>query len=254
MNQLTYVYALVRADKRPLLRAVPGAMPGGGPVRLVAPAAGLWLAVSSVAAQDYGEAALESGLQDLDWLGPRAIAHEAVVEHFLACRAVLPMQLFTLFKTDDRAMEHVRRTQPEIEGILARIERHVEWGLRLTWDEQAARLAAELRHADSGAASGAAYLSRKRDLLGVRRTEWATARTAADHLYQAMGRGAAAARRHNKTEEAATNSRVLLDAAFLVRAEEADAFRELLEQQERGLGQSGIVASLTGPWPPYNFI
>jgi hypothetical protein len=254
VNVLTYVYALVRAEKRPLLRALPGAMPGGGPVRLVAPAENLWLAVSTVPAQDYGEAALEAGLQDLDWLGPRAIAHEAVVEHFLACNALLPMQLFTLFKSDDRAVEHVQRTQPEIERILGRIERHVEWGLRLTWDEQAARLAAELRHAEVGAKSGSAYLARKRDLLEVRRTEWTTARTAAEDLYQIMGRAAAASRRHSKTEEATPQSRVLLDAAFLVRAEKADAFRQQLERQEHGLAETGIVASLTGPWPPYNFV
>ena len=254
VNVLTYVYALVRAERRPPLRVLPGAMPGGGPVRLVAPAAGLWLAVSTVPAQAYDEAALEAGLQDMDWLGPRAIAHEAVVEHFLACPALLPMQLFTLFKTDDRAVEHVVRTQPEIERILGRVERHAEWGLRLTWDEQAARLAAEARHADGGAASGAGYLARKRDLLDVRRTEWTAARTAAEQLYEALEEEAAAARRHSKTEEAAPHSRVLLDAAFLVRTDKADAFHELLERQESSLARSGIVASFTGPWPPYNFV
>src|SRR5688572_21435986 len=155
-------------------------MPGGGPVRLVAPTEDLWLAVSTVPAQDYDEAALEAGLQDLDWLGPRAIAHEAVVEHFLACPAVLPMQLFTLFKTDERAVEYVLGKQARIERILDRIERHAEWGLRLTWDEQAARLATEQRHARDGPATGVAYLARKRDLLEVRRTEWATARSAAE--------------------------------------------------------------------------
>ena len=254
MKVLTYVYALVRADKRPALRALPGAMPGGGPVRLVAPAQGLWLVVSTVPAQAYDEAALEAGLQDLDWLGPRAIAHEAVVEHFLACPALLPMQLFTLFKTDGRAVDHVVNTQPEIENILGRVERHAEWGLRLTWDEQAARLAAQVRHADGDAKAGAAYLARKRNLLEVRRTEWTTARTAAEQLYDVLGREAAACRRNTRTEEAAPHSRVLLDAAFLVRTDKADAFRERLERQERSLAQSGIAASLTGPWPAYNFV
>jgi len=221
---------------------------------LVAATEDLWLAVSTVPAQAYDEAALEAGLQDLDWLGPRAIAHEAVVEHFLACTAVLPMQLFTLFKSDDRAVDHVLRTQHQIERILGRIERHVEWGLRLTWDEQASRQAAEKLHATAGVASGAAYLARKRDLLEVRRSEWTTAFTAAEHLYQTMGREAAASRRHSETEQAAPHSRVLLDAAFLVRAEKVDAFRELLGRQERVLGETGIVASLTGPWPPYNFV
>ena len=33
----------------------------------------------------------------LEWVAPRALAHETVVEHFLPAPAVLPMQLFTMF-------------------------------------------------------------------------------------------------------------------------------------------------------------
>lgn len=245
---LTYVYALVRAEKRPPLRALPAAMPGGGPVRLV-PAEDVWLAVSTVPAREYDQGALEAGLQDLDWLGPRAVAHEAVVEHFLSCPAVLPMQLFTLFKTDERAVDHVVRTHGKIARILQRIEGHVEWGLRLAWDEQAARaLAPPL------AASGTAYLARQRDQLAARRTGWAEARGAADKLYRTLGRAAAAARRHGATEEASPQSRLLLDAAFLVRGDQCAAFQEQVRAYGQELAAQGITVALTGPWPPYNFV
>jgi hypothetical protein len=247
---LTYVYALVRAEKRPRLRGTPAAMPGGEPVRTLVAADDLWLLVSSVPAASYGESALEAGMQDLDWVGTRAQAHEAVVEQFLTCRAVLPMQLFTLFTSDARAVQHVLRQRARIDRILERIERHVEWGLRLTWDEQAARP----RHALAAPRSGVDYLARKRDLLDLGHNQWATARTAADHLYQSLGVKAAAACRHTRTEEAAPQSRVLLDAAFLVRTDHSSAFRALLRRQARVLGDAGVVVSLTGPWPPYNFV
>ena len=250
---LTYVYALVRAAKRPRLRGPPAAMPGGEPVRTLAAGEDLWLLVSTVPAAAYGEEALEAGMQNLDWVGPRALAHEAVVEQFLACRAVLPMQLFTLFTSDDRAMDHVLRQRARIDRILERIERHVEWGLRLTWDEQEARKAPPPHRDPAAAGSGAAYLAHKKDLLALGRDQWAAARTAADHLYQSLGREAAAARRHTDNEEA-PQSRVLLDAAFLVRTDHGSAFRALLRRQARALGESGVVVSLTGPWPPYNFV
>ena len=249
---LTYVHALVRAAKRPRPRGAPAAMPGGGPLRLLFAGDALWLVVSAVPASAYGEAALEAGLQDLEWVGPRAVAHESVVEQFLTCRAVLPMQLFTLFKSDQRALEHVLHHRARIDRILDRIERHVEWGLRLTWSETEARQAAQ--PALAVAPSGAAYLAHKKDLLDVGRNQWATARTVADHLYQSLGREAAAACRHTRTEEAAPQSRVLLDAAFLVRSDHCSAFRALLRRQSRGLGDAGVVVSLTGPWPPYNFV
>jgi hypothetical protein len=31
-------------------------------------------------------------------------------------------------------------------------------------------------------------------------------------------------------------------------------FRAALRQRARTLGTAGLVATLTGPWPPYNFI
>ena len=44
------------------------------------------------------------------------------------------MQLFALFKSDARAVEHIVRNNRRIGRILLRIERQVEWGLRLMWD------------------------------------------------------------------------------------------------------------------------
>ena len=128
----------------------------------------LWLIVSTVPASEYGEAAVERGLQNMDWVGRRALAHEAVVERFLAARAVLPMQLFTMFTSDDRAIEHVTGDRARIVKILARVERKVERGVRLTWDEQAARNAVERTHAAPAGrgpapAAGLTYLARGRD-------------------------------------------------------------------------------------------
>ena len=219
-----------------------------------------WAIVSSVPAAQYDEAALAAGLQNLDWVGRRALAHEAVVEHFLAEPAVLPMQLFTLFTSDERALEYVMRERRRIDRILTRLERQLEWGLRLTFDERAAREVVEAQHRSrrtkrvATEESGSAYLSRKRDLLDVTRVQLTAARSAANRLYRAMSREATDARRRRSTEQMAPGSRLLLDAAFLVPVRRATAFRRALRQQVKSLSGSGLVVSLTGPWPPYNFI
>lgn len=219
-----------------------------------------WVIVSSVPAAKYDEATLARGLQNMDWVGRRAMAHEAVVEHFLGASAVLPMQLFTLFTSDERALDYVARERRRIDRILNRLERQLEWGLRLSFDERAARQAVEGRHRTRrarGAASiesGAAYLARKRELLDVTRVQLAGARRAAERLYRGMARQATEARRRRSTEELAPGSRLLLDAAFLVPARRGTAFRAEVRRQVKELSGSGLVVSLTGPWPPYNFI
>ena len=255
---LTYVYCLVKSPRRPSLRGAPAGI-GGGEVRAIDGGGGIWLIVTSAPEADYGEAALARGLQNLDWVGREALAHEAVVERFLTAPSVLPMQLFTLFTSDERALEHVRRDRRRIASILTRVERHAEWGLRLTFDERAARSASRKaggRPARSAAADrvGTAYLTRKREQRDLRQRRLADAKADADRLYRTMSRAAAAAVRRSATEQAVPGSRLVLDAAFLVPRTKATVFRSLLRRHARSLGSSGFVVSLTGPWPPYNFI
>ena len=256
---LIYVYCLVRAPRRPSLRNVPDGMPDSSELRALDAGNGLWAVVANVPAGDYDESALARGLQDLDWVGHRAMAHESVVEHFLGASAVLPMQLFTLFTSDERALAHVARDRARIDRILGRIERQVEWGVRLSFDANAVRAAADApasraRSRHAAEVDGTSYLARKRDLLDVSRARLAEARGAADRLYRALSREASEARRRTATEQAVPGSRVILDAAFLVPRDRGTSFKAALRQHTRKLQDAGVVASLTGPWPPYNFI
>jgi hypothetical protein len=267
---LTYVYCLVRSARRPTLPPASAGLPGSRDLRLIdatgkpgpagrprqTPVDRLWIVAATVDASEFDETALAKGLQKLEWVGPRAMAHETVVEHYLSAAAVLPMQLFTMFTSDERAMAHVTRDRARLDRILARLDRHHEWGLRLTFDDAAAKAAVEDAAQRNGRvqASGAAYLRRKRDVLEATRGGLARARSGATRLYTAMSREATEARRRRATEAAAPDSRLLLDAAFLVPVRRTAAFRRALAGQAHSLTAAGIVVSLTGPWPPYNFI
>jgi hypothetical protein len=256
VSSLTYVYCLVLGGRRPSIPAESTGIPGGREMRAIPAGAGLWLIVATVPAKDYDEPALAKGLQNLDWVGRRAMAHEAVIEQFLSARAVLPMQLFTLFTSDERAVQHVARQRKGILAVLKRIEKKVEWGLRLTFDEGAVRTSVEASAGKRAkeTPSGAAYLARKRDLLDVTRGRLKAARGEADRLFAALKKEAAESRRRSETEQASAGARLLLDAAFLVPASRTRAFRAAVGRHARTIGANGIVVSLTGPWPPYNFI
>jgi Gas vesicle synthesis protein GvpL/GvpF len=255
---LSYVFCLVRRARRPTLRRIAEGMPGGGALRAIEVGDELWAIVQDVPERDYGEAALARGLQSLDWVGPRAVAHEHVIESFLSANALLPMQLFTLFNCDDRVVQHVRSDGVRVRRILKRVEHKLEWGLRLTYAEPKGPRSLARRSRDvaeaAGPRSGAEYLARRRDVLDVNRRRLRTARAAADRVYTSMSRLAADSRRRTSLERAAPGSRLLLDAAFLVPSVSSGAFRAIARQQTRELRDAGVSVSLTGPWPPYNFI
>jgi hypothetical protein len=206
--------------------------------------------VSSVPARQYDAGTLDRGVQRLEWVGPRALAHEAVVEHFLSAPAVLPMQLFALFTSDERAIEHVTRERRRIARILARVEGHVEWGLRVTVPPEPSGL----RATRFTPRTGADYLALKRNRREAGRTHLERAKRDVGRAYRSISRTAAAARRRPEIEEAAPGSPVVLDAAFLVPAGRRRAFETAVRRHTRPLEGAGMTVSLTGPWPAYNFI
>ena len=255
---LTYVYCIVRSARRPSVPRV-APMPGADAIRVLPAGAGLWLIASDVPVKDYGEDALTTGFHDLQWVGSRAMAHEAVIERFLAARAVLPMKLFTLFTSDERALNHVTRHARRIARVLARVDRQLEWGVRLTFDQRTSTGAdGHTPRAKATAArrkeTGSAYLTRKKDQRDRSRLRLAQARSAGERWYRSMARQATAAHRRKAMEQAASGSRLIVDAAFLVPARRATAFRAEVRRQARDLSAAGVAVALTGPWPPYNFV
>ena len=247
---LSYVFCLVRSARRPALRDTTEGMPGGRDLRAVESSGGLWAIVESVSESAYGEAALARGLQNLDWVAARAVAHERVIESFLSASALLPMQLFTLFTSDERVVEYVRAERARIVRILKRVENKVEFGVRLTWNATAL----QERASKGSVRTGTEFLARKRDILDVNRTGVAAARKAADRAYKDIGRQALGSHRRTSLERAAPGSRLLLDAAFLVATSKSGAFKAAVRQQTRELRGTGISIVLSGPWPAYNFI
>lgn len=215
-----------------------------------------WLVVSTVPERQWGEAALQAGLQDMEWVGDRALAHEAVVERFLDSDAVLPMQLFALFRTDERALDHVRQRRRSVAKLLSRVEHQVEWGLRLTFEPAKAVAGGSATRTRSigPQVSGRDYLKGKRALRDETRAALGRARTDAARVYRTLSLAATRSRRRTDLERAVAGSRLVLHAAFLVPAARSRSFAAAVRKHTRPLGRSGMTVSLTGPWPAYNFI
>jgi hypothetical protein len=230
-----------------------------GPVRILDVDRGLYLAVADAPLDRYGEDAINRGLSNLDWVSRAAIAHESVVESFAGAAAVLPMKLFTLFTSDDRALAHVRSGRARIAAAAKRVANHHEWGVRVIQDRlrPAGPTTSEARRSRAGSngrPSGIAYLTRKkaqRD-AGLERASHARATVAA--LYHRLAARATLARRKAPRELPVQGGPLLLDAAFLVPRRRARSFQSLAAREARSLARLGYGLTLTGPWPPYSFV
>ena len=251
----TYVYCVVAAERRPRAARAARGLPGTGPVRILDVDEGLYAAVADAPLDRYGEAAINKGLTDLDWVSRAAVAHEAVVESFIAEKAVLPMKLFTIFTGDERAIEHVRAERRRIAAVVKRVANHQEWGVRVVIDrERAAAAAAPKKKAAPAPRSGVAYLSQKKAQRDAVNELAANAREAVAGLYDRLAAKSRLARRRLATELPVQGGPLLLDAAFLVPRARSASFQALASRESRALARQGYGLTFSGPWPPYSFV
>jgi Gas vesicle synthesis protein GvpL/GvpF len=244
-----YVYCVVRSTRKPATARVPAGLPGAESPQVTKLDGTLWLVHAVVPLARYGSAPLEVSLRDLQWVSTIAVAHEAVVEHFAEGRGatVIPMKLFTMFTTLDRAMQEMQLRRDDLEDVLERIAGCEEWGVRVM---RGAVKRAERRSARPE--SGAEFLAaRKR----ARDDAYEAARGAAEAADEAFARLSRIAKeRRRRSDDTPGAAPPLLDAAFLVPAARRARFHATAERVAQDLARRGAQMTLTGPWPPYNFV
>jgi gas vesicle protein GvpL/GvpF len=213
---------------------------------------GLYVAVADAPLSRYGEAAINRGLSDLEWVSRAAVSHEAVIASFIGETAVLPMKLFTIFTSDARALEHITSQRTRIAALVKRVTNHQEWGVRLVLDR--APPVARIKRANPSGARGAAYLSHKKAQRDATVELASRARETVARLYDRLEAKSKLARRRSASELPVQGGPLLLDAAFLVPRARAAAFKALTAREARTLSRQGYGMTVSGPWPPYTFV
>jgi hypothetical protein len=249
LTSATYLYCVLRARGKPSTGRLPAGVPGGERPRILDVGGGLWLVATDVPADRYAGEALDAALRDLDWVAKIAVGHEAVVEHFARQPdvTVVPMKLFTMFSSDERALAEMRRRRKDIAAAVRRIAGAQEWGVRIM--RGSALAPARQASAERG---GVAFLAARKRARDASREAALAAVEAADTAFARLSAVARAVRRRDREREGTPPP--LLDAAFLVPATRRAAFQAAAREQARACRDAGAVMTLTGPWPAYNFV
>jgi hypothetical protein len=250
-SRLTCVYCVVRARRPPSLIGAPRGLAGATRLRALQVGDDAWIVASDVPASRYGEAALERGLRDLGWVSRCALAHAAVVKHFANAPAVVPLKLFTLFTSDASAVAQIGRARRSLERALDRVAGCAEWAVRVAYDPARDGGARPPRRRDL---TGAEFLRRKRDAVASSRASIARARTRAAAALRGLDAIARESRARRTLEPAGGASAVILDVAYLVPASRRARFADAVARAAHRVEDAGQAVTLTGPFPPYNFV
>jgi hypothetical protein len=252
MATATYVYCLAQSARKPTSAGVPAGLPGASAPAVAEVGDRVWLVHAEVPLDRYGESTLASAIKDLEWVSRVAVAHESVVEHFAALRGttVIPMKLFTMFSGTARAVADVRKRRRVLMDVFARLAGCEEWGLRVLRSgvkKGSARSASGTRPA-----TGSAFLAARKQARDEAREALVAAATAAEQAYSSLARMSREHRR--RSGESPGVVAPLLDAAFLVPVRSRARFKSAAGKAARTIADAGAAMTLTGPWPPYNFV
>ncbi|HEU5184490.1 MAG TPA: GvpL/GvpF family gas vesicle protein [Gemmatimonadaceae bacterium] len=244
----------------------PGAAPAGidGAAVRVIVAEDVAALVSSIDAEAYAPERVEELTEDVEWLAPRASAHDAVVTWASDRGAVVPLPIFTLFRNEARVTQMLRERGRELRAAMERVGAGEEFGLRIfRLDDVLARHVGALSprlgalERQAGQANpGQRYLL-ERKLESERRDEMLkigadVAREVFDVLTPLALESTVEPLPAKRREDAAGVA--VLNAFFLVRRGALAPFQEALTAIVRERAPHGFRFDFSGPWPPYHFV
>lgn len=254
-----YIYGFTRAAIAPEANLGVGVNEQHAPI--------LWtrgeisVVLSLVAPEDFCDAAGEENMRNLDWLGPRACRHQAVIEQVMRSGPVLPARFGTLFSSLEQLEKFLSANAPAIVRFLDRTDGRDEWavkGFLCQADAEAPMLARlRLREGEPESMSpGAAYLWEQRLKIKARGAlaDWLT--EVSDELLRNLGALAPESRQRPNLPRDTTEARgeMILNWAFLVSPPALTNFRAQIERANVGQNADGLAFELSGPWPPYSFV
>lgn len=229
-----YVYGVYRTQKELNF----------GPIGLGTPPA----RVSTVCHRELGAVVSDGPAGMPDPTRDNVLAHERVQEAVLHEHTLLPMAFGITFRTREEVEELLRSAYEAFDGVLQRLEGHIELGLKVLWDRDRVARDVEakepelgrLKEEPPGSPGRAEYEQRLEDELRER------ASRDAQVLVDSLRPVATAVRVVSPLGE-----RMILNAAFLVSREREEAFdgkvRALAARFEL------LTFQYTGPWAPYHF-
>lgn len=241
-------------------------MTGGieeGGQHLFIPEGPIMAVASAVSLAAFASEALQTHMEDPQWLAEKACRHEAVVEALMASGPVLPMRFGTVFRSLEAVRRMLREYMPRFQHALEFVRGKEEWGVKGVADLGALR-AAVLRgdpalvalssEASTKRAGEAFFLRRKMEegasAKAQDREEW-LAREAVETIQRAV---VELVEHPPLLQETKRGERIVLNLACLVRGGEVEAFLTAVERWNRGHAEEGVRLIASGPWPPYHFV
>jgi pyridoxine/pyridoxamine 5'-phosphate oxidase len=214
--------------------------------------------VYTVHYKDLAAVVSRTALMVYDPTRENALAHnrvnQVIVEEYEL--TPVPMSFGTLFRTEDDVIEFLKDTYDALHDVLQKMKGKLEYGLKVNWNREEVIAELEQEHEE--------IRRLKSEIVNNQRSSTYFARMQLGRLVeQALAEKSSAYQReiYSALRESAIASRaskpigdrMIMNAAFLVERDKAEAFDHKLQEIEQRY-EGKLRFTRTGPWAPYNFV
>ena len=259
MSSAIYVFGFIPKGALPPEVEIQGLEPGQAVIQ--EEFSDISAVVSYVPLSDFVGEDAELRLQDIEWVGPRAVNHQRAIEKILDYSPILPAQFGALFSCLDNLGQYVRGNHVEIQEFLELISDKREWGVKVYWENSRKRqrlidteYSSKLEQL-ADLTDGARYFKEKQFNAEIekRATEWLRNILAESSSLLSDLSHSARKRRILADDSEGEGRQMVANWAFLVENVKTDEFMSIVNDLNDRDSDNGIHARVSGPWPPYSF-
>ena len=216
--------------------------------------------VSETSLEDLMGPEAEARMRSVEWLGPRALLHEQVVERVAAFSPVLPVRLGPLFSSEVTLARLVARNHETIVAFLDRVAGQEEWAVRGYVERERAidaRVKAAMVSSPPAlsASPGLRYMQEKRMVAQAEAGLQTWLQETADRLWRELEAVSTSAVERNILPANGDQpfGEMIFNWAVLVPAADVPRLHTLIARFDEELGTAGVTLRESGAWPPYSF-
>lgn len=258
MTSALYLFCLARKGLVPRLESK-GI--NGDETLLMKDIADVTAIVCETPGEEYSGLEAERRLQDLEWVAPKAVRHERVIEEVMGYSPVLPAPFGSLFSSGESLVRLVEANLATISEFLDHVSDKVEWSVK-SYLSKAKALEVIISGKSSAVSEtlssltpGMRYFKERqiraeadKELAGLVRTSCSLASEAligcsVDFRQRKIVR-------LSKEED---GMQLIANWAFLIDSSATGEFLTRVEKANIRLNPGGLFYECSGPWPPYSF-
>jgi hypothetical protein len=209
---------------------------------------------SATPLEDFTGEGAEARMRDVEWLAPRALWHERVIEEVARSSPVLPARLGTIFSSSERLTELMERHHDAIAAFLDRVADREEWAIKAYLDRRAA-VSHRAQPTTMSTSPGTRYLEAQLARAAAERdlARWVaeTCARVRDELRAIAGE--LVERQVIPAGSDRVPGQMVANWAVLVARERVADLRARVAELDEELAPSGLRLQESGAWPPYSF-